>query len=70
MNKPRIFTLLVIALAVAVSILLIMETAKTDYESAKPTTISVDKTEIDMGTLQQGKPQTVTFKLTNNCVTC
>lgn len=67
MKTNKVITLLIIALTIAVSGWLIMDTVTdSDYESALPTTISINQTEIDMGTLQQGEPQTVTFKLTNS----
>jgi len=66
MKTNKVITLLIIALTIAISGWLIMDTVtETDYESALPTTVKVEQTEIDMGILQQGKPQTVIFKLKN-----
>ncbi len=65
MNKTKIITLLVITLTVAIAAWVITGTIQPDYETTLPTAISVDKTEIDMGILEQGKPQTVIFKIKN-----
>ncbi len=65
MKTNKIFTLLVIALTVAISGWLILDTVEIGYESALPTTIRIEQTEIDMGQLQQDKPQTATFKILN-----
>lgn len=66
MNRNKIATLLVIAITLGISGWLIMDTTGINYETdSKFTQILFEKTEIDMGTLQQGKPQTVAFKFTN-----
>ncbi len=66
MKTNKGITLITITIAVVFTGWLIMDTVtESDYKSALPTTINVEQTEIDMGTLQQGKPQTVIFKLKN-----
>ena len=66
MKTNKAITLFIIALTIAISGWLIIDTVtESDYKSALPTTINVEQTEIDMGTLQQGKPQTATFKIVN-----
>ena len=66
MKTNKTLTLLTITIAVVFTGWLIMDTVtESNYKSALPTTVSVEQTEIEMGTLQQGKPQTATFKILN-----
>ena len=65
MKTYKALTLASITLIIGLATWMIIDTMQPDYETASPTTISVDKTEINMGVLTQGNPQTVTFKLTN-----
>ena len=65
MKTNKILTLLAITMILGLSGWLIMGAVETGYDATLPTTISVVQPDIDMGGLRQGKPQTVTFKLTN-----
>jgi len=66
MKTNKILTLLIILLTIAFSGWLIIDTVtESDYEQALPTTVSIEQTEIDLGTLQQGKPKAVTFTILN-----
>ncbi len=66
MKTNKILILLIIFLTIAISGWLIIDTVtESDYEQALPTTVSMKKAEIDLGTLQQGKPRAVTFTILN-----